>query len=198
MCAPLKSQGKLLWAGGCKQNAFVCFALQRGYRLCKDPDFRKHFGKEYQWLCDCGGWDVTLCHSSVSIYPGFHSFLEKFHFCVYPIYAWKNMCRYVFGDVTSKDFNFVEVAEVFSFTHRICRQLPFTWWFLNLNECLLWCLACCCFTLHKENIMDGLAHVPVCLKDVFNDDIDLVLWVFERHIASNKGFRKTRHKYHSG
>lgn len=91
-CAHLWNvKGKLLWDGGCKQNTFVCCALQLGYRFCKDPDFRKHFGKEYQWLCDCGGWDVTLCHlSRVSIYPGFDSFLsEKFHFCVYPIYAWK-------------------------------------------------------------------------------------------------------------
>ena len=129
-----------------------------------------------------------------------HQLSEQFHFCVCAIYAWKNMCRYVSSDVTSKDFNFVEVAEVLPFTHRICRQLLFTWWFVNLNECLLWCLAWCCLTLHKENIMDGLAHVPVCLQDVCNGDINLVLWVFERHIASNKGFRnkRTRHKYHSG
>ena len=73
MCAPLKSQGQTPMGSW----------MQLGYLLCKDPDFRKHFGKEYQWLCDCGGWDVTLCHSSsVSIYPGFDSCLsEQFHFC---------------------------------------------------------------------------------------------------------------------
>lgn len=117
---PLKSQGKLLWARGCKQSTFVCFALQLGCRFCKDPDFRKHFGKEYQWLCDCGGWDVTLFHSaSVSIYLGFHSFLsEKFHFRVYTLYlCMKNICRYVSGDVTSKHFHLVEVGEVFSFKY---------------------------------------------------------------------------------
>lgn len=124
--------------------------------------------------------------------------IRKVSFLCIPYLCMKNICRYVFSDVTSKDFNFVEVAEVLPFTHRICRQLLFTWWFLNLNECLLWCLACRCLTLRKENIMDGLAHVPVCLTDVFNDGIDLVIWLFERHIASNKGFRKTSHKYHSG
>ena len=89
-----KLKGKLLWDGGMVGANTTHLFVARcnwGYRFCKDPDFRKHFGKEYQWLCDCGGWDVTLCHlSRVSIYPGFDSFLsEKFHFCVYPIYAWK-------------------------------------------------------------------------------------------------------------